>query len=284
MEKTRRVKIVTDSTCYLDPNWLSEHEVLWVPLLVNFDSRNAREGVDVENREFYAYLRTAKSLPTTSQPSAGDFAEVYRKVAEEGTSVISIHISGGISGTVNSAQTGAAALPNADITIVDSRTTGLGLGFMVREAVELAETGASKGEVLERLRYLVENVKTRFVVSDLMYLHKGGRIGGAAAIIGSALQIKPILHFRDGKIDVLQKVRTERRAFETILNLLAEESKDSNPTAFAIVHADAPEKAEEVASMVRSRFAHINPEVREIGPVIGTHTGPGLVGFQYYFG
>ncbi|HHY47432.1 MAG TPA: DegV family protein [Firmicutes bacterium] len=278
-----RFRIVTDSTCYLDPEWLSGHGVAMVPLLVSMGGKVVKEVVDTDNREFYRYLRQAQQLPTTSQPSAGEFMDVYQRLGQEGLPIISVHISGGISGTVNSASQAREMLPDLDIAVVDSKTTGLGLGHMVMELVEMAEAGKSKEEALLRLRQMVERSMSFFIVADLMYLHKGGRIGGAQALIGSALQIKPILHLKDGKIDVLEKVRTERRAIDRIVDRMLETLAGRQPRRIAAVHADAPEKAQALVRSIEGRLPGETVGVFEIGPVIGTHTGPGLLGLQFHF-
>ncbi|NPV53300.1 MAG: DegV family protein [Firmicutes bacterium] len=280
------IRIVTDSTAYLPKGWLEDHGVAVVPLLVNMNSSTYREGFDISNSEFYARLRQAKEPPTTSQPSAGEFLETYKHLIDAGAqTIISIHISGGISGTVNSAQGAAGMLRDADITVIDSRSTGPALGFIVQEAVALVEAGAGKDAIMKRLDYLIDHMRTLFVVTDLMYLHKGGRLSGAQAIIGSILQIKPVLHFTGGRIEVLEKVRTERRALERITDLMQAEGAGGRlPTRLTIAYADNRDKADGVRRSLLERFPGLQVENVEIGPVIATHVGPGLIGFQFYYG
>ena len=283
------IRIVTDSTAALPDDWLKDHKVAVVPLLVNIESGVYKESVEITNREFYARLRKVQELPTTSQPSSGDFLETYKRLVEEGAkTIISIHISGGISGTVNSALTATKMIEDkdADIVVIDSKQTGPALGFIVKESVALAEAGANKEEILKRIEQMIGSMRTLFVVNDLMYLHKGGRLSGAQAIIGSLLQVKPILHFvrEDGRIEVLEQVRTEKRALKRITELMiAEGGGDKLPTNIAIAYADNIDRAEEVARSLEEEFPGIGAQPIEIGPIIGTHVGPGLIGFQFYY-
>ena len=283
------IRIVTDTTAALPDDWLKAHNVALVPLFVNIDSEVYKESIEISNRDFYARLRKAKELPTTSQPSSGDFLTTYKQLLEEGAStIISIHISGGISGTANSAQTAAGMIEDkdADIVVIDSKQTGPALGFIVKEAVACAEAGKSKEETLNRIYQVMDAMRTLFVVNDLMFLHKGGRLSGAQAIIGSLLQVKPILHFvrEDGRIEVLEQVRTEKRALKRITELMiAEGGGDKLPSNIAIPYADNIERAEEVARSLEAEFPGIGAQPIEIGPIIGTHVGPGLIGFQFYY-
>lgn len=285
----RSIRIVTDSTAALPDDWLEAHNVAAVPLLVNIESEVYKEGVEISNRDFYAGLRKAQELPTTSQPSSGDFLTTYKRLLDEGANtIISIHISSGISGTVNSARTAAGMIEDTDtdIVVIDSKQTGPALGFIVKEAVAYAEAGKNKEEIMNRVHEVMDSMRTLFVVNDLMFLHKGGRLSGAKAVIGSLLQIKPILHFvRDeGQIDVLEQVRTEKRALRRITELMiAEGGGDRLPTNIAIAYADNREKAEEVAKSLEEEFPGIGAQPIEIGPIIGTHVGPGLIGFQFYY-
>jgi DegV family protein with EDD domain len=283
------IRIVTDSTAALPDDWLEAHNVAVVPLLVNIESEVYKEGVEISNRDFYARLRKVQELPTTSQPSSGDFLATYKRLLEEGANtIISIHISSGISGTVNSASTAAGMIEDidADIVVIDSKQTGPALGFILKEAVALVEAGENKEEIINRVHQVMDSMRTLFVVNDLMFLHKGGRLSGAKAVIGSLLQVKPILHFvRDeGRIEVLEQVRTEKRALKRITDLMiAEGGGDRLPTNIAIPYADNREKAEEVAKLLEEEFPGIGAQPIEIGPIIGTHVGPGLIGFQFYY-
>jgi DegV family protein with EDD domain len=283
------IGIVTDSTAALPGDWVKAHQVEVVPLLVNIESEVYKDGVEITNRDFYARLKKVKELPTTSQPSAGDFLETYKRLLKEGKkTIISINISSGISGTVNSALTAAEMVEDkeADITVIDSKQTGPALGFMVEEAVKYIELGKNKNEIVDRINEMIGSMQTLFVVNDLMFLHKGGRLSGTKAVIGSLLRVKPILHLRreEGRIEILEQVRTEKRALKRITDLMiAAGGEDRLPTGIAIVHADNPEKAEEVKESLNRQFPGIKARPVEIGPVLGTHVGPGLIGFQFYY-
>ena len=281
--------IVTDSTAALADDWCKKHNVTVVPLLVNIESEVYKDGVEINNRDFYSRLKNIQDLPTTSQPSTGDFLSAYNSLLDEGIkTILSIHISQGISGTVNSARTAAEMLKDkeADIIVIDSKQAGPALGFMVREAVSYLDSGKNKKEIITRVHQIIDSVKTLFIVNDLMFLHKGGRLSGAKAIIGSLLHVKPILHFirGEGKIEVLEQVRTEKRAIKRITELMINDGEGHKfPTKISIVYADNPDKAREVKEALENQFPGIEAEPIEIGPVLGTHVGPGLIGFQYYY-
>ncbi len=280
-----QVGIVTDSTAYLPPERGEELKVEVVPLIVNFGDESFKEGEVYNNKEFYEKLRRASVFPTTSQPSVGDFLEVYKRWAARAESIISIHISGGISGTVRSARTAAQMLPDADITVVDSMMTSIGLYFVVDAAARAALLGLGKDEVLRVTNYVMEHMTLLFFPGTLEYLRRGGRIGGAAALIGTVLQVKPILYFnrqKDGIIDVYEKVRTKERAIKRLLEELDKAFQVNPDLKIGIVHVDAPEEGQVLYDRVRSLYRGLNPELCEVGPVIGAHVGPGTLGICFY--
>lgn len=275
------IRIVTDSTAYLPRATLERYGITVVPLTVSFDGQVYREGVDLKLDEFYRRLREARTLPTTSQPAAGDFVTVYRSLAEGGDAIVSIHISEGLSGTCASARTAASMVPGARVEVIDSRITCMGLGYAVLEAARAVETGADLGEVLRRTRAVVDSSRAYFVVGDLKYLHKGGRIGGAQALVGSMLQVKPILFMNEGKIDLYEKVRTKQRALSRMIDLVAGDVNERLPFDLDIVQADVPGEAAELRTVLERRFPTARITVSDFSPVISTHVGPGSIGLIF---
>lgn len=280
----KKVKIVTDSTCYLPQEILQEYpELAVVPLYVSFGEESFKEGVNLKTEEFFKKLKQSRTLPTSSQPSVGDFLEVYKPLVEEGSSIISIHISSKLSGTVDSAQQ-AARILGGDIEVVDSWLSGMGLGFMVLEALRSARMGATKEEVVSRIMAVRDGITVIFVVDTLEYLHKGGRIGGAQALLGTLLKIKPILFLNEGRIDVLEKVRTQAAARARMLSIL-EEIRRENPRAkmkIAIHETESFEDAKEVSQRLKEELQPEEIYISSLGPVLGTHVGPGLLGFACF--
>jgi len=273
------VKIVTDSSAHLSDELLARYDIRVVPLKLIFGDRVYREGLDITNDEFYPMLRQAKELPTTSQPSSGEFLEVYSELVGQGHEIVSIHISSELSGTVASAQAAKEQLPEARIAVMDSRSVSLGLGMIVLEAARAADEGKSYEEVVALVREMIPRVKVVFVVDTLEYLHKGGRIGGAATLLGTLLNIKPILRLEDGRIEPLSKARTKKKALAKLLDAIGDYIGSGDaPVLMAVAHAQAEEEARWVEEQARSRFNCREVHFVEIGPVIGVHAGPGVVG------
>ncbi|MCD6553509.1 MAG: DegV family protein [Anaerolineae bacterium] len=286
-----RTVVVTDSSAYLPDKMVKQYGLHVVPLYVHFGEQTFRDRVDLTSAAFYEKLRDADSLPTTSQPSVGDFVELYRRLSQEAEGIVSVHISSDISGTVDSALTARQTLiaeattagekPPA-IHVIDSRCTSMGLGLLTTAAARAAAEGQSAEEVARMVEGLIPRVMVVFVVDTLEYLHKGGRIGGAAALVGSVLQVKPVLYFNEGRIDVLEKVRTTRKAKRRLLEIIEERMGTGTTVHAAITHADAPDEAEKLRQQVTERFNCVEMFVCELSPAIATHVGPGTVGLAFY--
>lgn len=281
-----RIAIVTDSTAYLPDDYIQANGITVIPVLVNFGEETRREGVDITTREFYEILPRLKELPTTSQPPIGEFVQVFGKLLETHDSVIGIFLSSALSGTFNSAKS-AAAMVEGDITVIDSRLTSYVMERMVKEAVEMRDAGKSKQEIVDRMEHIVWNSKAYFVVDSLEHLHKGGRVSGMAALVGSLLQVKPVLYVNEAaKLDVLDKVRTRRRALDRIVGMFREDKavKAGLPVRLSVVYANNLDDAKEFADRIRNEFPDVDPDLSELGPVIGTHVGPGILAIVYCFG
>jgi DegV family protein with EDD domain len=275
------VAVVTDTTHYLPAEVVARHEIHLVSLYVNWNDRTDRETDLPDYDAFYDHMRSAAKLPSTSQPSVGDFLAVYEPLLEGGDDVLSIHLSGGISGTVEAARQARGALVERGIgperiEVLDSDIGAAGHGLMAIAARNAVRDGADLAGALDTARRLREQMQIIFAVDTLEYLRRGGRIGGAQAWIGSALKIKPILSI-NREIQPIERVRTAGRAFERMvahLTMLRDEGAD----VFFIQHIQAPEVAVRLAERGRELYGRPPEFVSEIGPVIGAHVGPGLFG------
>jgi DegV family protein with EDD domain len=274
------VAVVTDTTGYLPSQLVEENGIQLVSLYVNWEDGSERESEMPNFDAFYERLRTAEQLPTTSQPSIGDFLEVYEPLIADGHDVVSIHISGGLSGTVDSARQAKERLAERRlgdrVTIVDSESACGGLGLVVLAAARAAAAGADVAEVVERATETRGAFKMWFAVDTLEYLRRGGRIGAASAWIGTALKIKPILTL-ESEIRPVERVRTGARALRRLTDY-AEQRRNDGADLWVVQHIQAPDEAERLVSEAEAIMGHPPLWVSEIGPVIGTHAGPGLLG------
>jgi DegV family protein with EDD domain len=274
------VAIVVDTTHYMPREMVLERGMGEVSLYVNAGDRHERE-IDMPDFDaFYETLRSSAQLPTTSQPSIGDFLTVYEPLVEDGRDIVSIHISGGISGPVESARQAAADLsarkPQRRIEVVDTHSACGMIGLIALAGSAAARAGGDIDAVTARVRQAVDVAKIWFAVDTLEFLRRGGRIGTAQAWLGGALKIKPILTV-DGEITPIERVRTSGRAFERMVDFLRERH-DDGCDAWVVQHIQAPDQAAALVERGRDIFGCEPAFVSEIGPVIGTHVGPGLLG------
>jgi DegV family protein with EDD domain len=275
-----QVAIVTDSTQYLPEDVRAAHDLHVVSLYVTRAGTQERESDITDYGRFYGELRAASDLPSTSQPSIGDFLAVFEPLLADGRDIVCVLISGGISGTVESARQAAAEAlashPGRRIEVVDSGSSCGGLGLIAMAAATAARGGADVDTVVARAFAAKETMKIWFAVDTLEFLRRGGRIGAAQAYLGSALKIKPILTL--GKeIEPIERVRTAGRAVERMKEHLAERF-EAGCDAFAVQHIQDPGRAAELVEAGRAIYGAEPVFVSEIGPVIGTHIGPGLLG------
>jgi DegV family protein with EDD domain len=272
------VAIVSDTCHYLPRELLAEHDIHEVSLYVHWHDQTQRESKIADYDAYYERLRTAPELPTTSQPSIGDFLAVYEPLLAAGSEIVSIHLAGGMSGTVRAAeqareQLGAGA---ERVHVIDSGTACGGEGFVVLAAAGAARAGADARGVAQRAQRARAQLKMWFAIDTLEYLRRGGRIGGAQAWLATALKIKPILTV-ESEITPIERVRTSRRAFERMVDLLRTRKQDG-ADAWMVQHIQAAAQAQELAARGTEIFGCEPWVVSEIGPVIGTHVGPGLLG------
>jgi DegV family protein with EDD domain len=274
------VAIVTDTTHYLPAEMVAAAGLHEVSLYVTEGDTQRREADIADLGAFYESLRTATAVPTTSQPSIGDFLAVYEPLARAGLPIVSVHLAGGISGTVGAAEQAAAELtsrvPGARVEVVDSEVACGALGLVALAAAAEARSGGDSEAVVARARAAREATRLWFAVDTLEYLRRGGRIGAAQAWLGGALKIKPILSL-DGAITPVERVRTSRRAFQRLVDYLEARAEDG-ADGWVVQHIQAADVAARLVERGRELFGRDPLFVSEIGPVIGAHVGPGLVG------
>ncbi len=275
-------RVVADTTCGLPPDIYRRLKLPMIPQVINFGADSYREGVDIDAAGFMARLRAGKELPKTAAPYPGDFIEVFKECVDAGESVVCIHPSADVSGTVRSAEIAKQDFPGADIRIIDTRTIAGPLASIVLAADALAKQGASADEVEALTRSLMPRARIYFLVDTLEYLRRGGRIGGASALVGTVLQIKPILTFREGRIDQFEKERTKKKALARIKELVMAEAAPGAEAHVSVMHADARAEAEELAADLRRSLNAGEVLVMDLVPAIITHAGPGALAFGFF--
>ena len=276
------VKIVTDSTADLPKSLVEEFNIHVVPLKVLFGDEVYREGVDITPKQFFEKLAVSPQLPTTSQPSPGEFQEVYEELTRDGSSVVSIHISSLLSGTYQSAVLAKKELASRDITIIDSKLVSMGLGMAVLAAAKAAKAGQKAEEIVRLVNELIKKIRLYFVVDTMDYLQKGGRIGKASAFLGTMLNIKPVLTLEEGLVVPLEKIRGKNKALDRLVEMAREFSEQHGVMQCALVHANALDDAIKLHEMLIAQIKCCEMMICDIGAVVGTHGGPGLIGIIFY--
>jgi fatty acid kinase fatty acid binding subunit len=278
----RRIAIVTDSTADIPRNLVEQYGISVIPQILIMGDKTWRDGVDIDPPAFYELLRTSPHFPASSQPSVVSFQELFTRLAEKAEGIVAVLISNELSGTLNSARMAASNLPDVPIEIIDSRAVSMQLGFIVLAAARAAAAGGNLSTVVEAARATMGKAGVYFTVDTLEYLHRGGRIGAAAKLFGTALNLKPVLNVRDGVVSPVTKVRTRRKALDTLLQELGEQWAGSTRVHAAVLHVAAPDDAAELAARVEAELRPVEIMSYECGPVIGCHAGPGTVGVAYY--
>ncbi|MGW2819724.1 DegV family protein [Streptomyces sp. NPDC001443] len=274
---SRHVAIVTDSTAYLPPRTTERHGITTVPLTVVIGGQAFEEGTEISTRSLAQALQKRRPV-TTSRPSPEQFAQTYRRIAESGaTDIVSLHLSAELSGTYDAAVVAAREAP-VPVRVVDTGMVAMALGFCALAAARTAESGGTVDEAVTAAEKRAAGTSAYFYVDTLDYLRRGGRIGAAQALLGSALAVKPLLQLEDGRIGPLEKVRTASKAIARIEEIVADRA-GSAPVDIAVHHLDALDRASALADRLRTRLPGLaDLHVSEIGAVIGAHTGPGLLG------
>ncbi|GAA0446662.1 DegV family protein [Lentibacillus halophilus] len=277
-----KIAVLTDSTSYMPEELMDRYNIHTVPLSVTFGDESYREGIDITTETFYRKVKESKNLPTTSQPSIGMVVEKLEALASDYDAVMSIHLSSGISGTYQAVVTAGEMAEGIAVYPYDSELSCMAQGFYVEEAAKLAETSESPERIIQRLDDMKNSMRAYFMVDDLSHLQRGGRLNGAQAIVGSLLQVKPILHFVDKQIVPFEKVRTRKKALNRITGMLEEDAADGDKLRVAFIHAND----EPAAVRLKEQFDAVYPEMDTVvsyfGPVIGTHLGEGAIGACWY--
>ena len=280
------VAIVTDSTAYLPDAAVKEYGIDVVPLSLIWENETFRDGIDILPDEFYGRLSTSKSMPTTSQVTVGAMETTFRGLLDQGKDVLGIFVSSKISGTYESAVAARAGIASAADRIVvhDSLTTIIDMGWQVLSAARRAKAGENLAVCLKAAEEAGLNSGVMFVVDTLEFLRRGGRIGGAQAMLGVALNIKPVLEMKDGKIESVDKVRTKAKALDRMLELVDERIAGRTPIRIATAHANAEAEALSLLEAAKAKFAPVETYCCPLSPVIGAHVGPGTIAMSYMAG
>lgn len=280
-----KIALVTDSTSYIPDELVERYHITVVPQVLIWGAETLRDGVDILPSEFYARLKTATVMPSTSQATVATFMNIFQGLLDQGYEILSILVSEKISGTVNSAVQAKAALPEgAPIEIVDSQFVSMALGFQVLAVARLVEQGASLLEARALAEKAVQHTGVVFTVDTLEFLHRGGRIGTGTRYLGTALQIKPVMEMRDGLIEAIEKVRTRGKSLSRLIDLVETQIAGRTPVRLAALHANAEADAIQVLEEARARFEIEESMLSVVSPVVGTHAGPGTVGLAYMAG
>lgn len=277
--------IVTDSTSYLPKEFIQKHNISITPLVLIWGDEMFQDGVDIQPAEFYSRLKTAKVMPTTSQATPATMHSVFQGLVDQGFDVLGMFISSKLSGTMQSAIQAKEMMGTASekVTLVDSQSTSIALGFQVLAAARAKEAGASFQECVALAEKAHEKTGIYFAVDTLEFLHRGGRIGGAQRFIGSALNLKPILAVKEGKVEGVERIRTKSKAHDRILELVADQVKGKSNVRIAALHANASEDAKSLLDRAANEIKPVETILSELSPVVGTHTGPGTIGLAFSF-
>ena len=272
------IHVITDSASSITPTLARQLGIHLVPMKVIFGEESYFDGVNLDSTEFYGRLNRERVLPTTSQPSAGELLEVFERLTADGSEVLCVLISHLMSGTLSSAEAARDMLPTRSIHIFNSLSVSVGEGLMAMAAAEMAQQGQPLEAILARLERMRSQMRVYFVVDTLEFLQRGGRIGGAAALIGTLLKVKPLLCIENGRIEPLAKVRTKTKAVERMLAGMEEQVGRNCPVWAAVTHTNSPDEAAQLGQEMRARFDCRHVLVGDAGPTVGVHAGPGVVG------
>jgi DegV family protein with EDD domain len=279
-----KVAVVTDSTAYIPPEYVHQYAINVAPQVLIWGEQTFEDGIDILPDEFYARLKTAKTMPSTSQVTPARFLKIFGALLEQDYHVLALLISEKLSGTIASAVQAREAYPGASIEIVDSYTTAMALGYQVLAVARAAGEGASLAECKALAEQARQHTGVVFAVDTLEFLHRGGRIGGGSRFLGTALNIKPILEVVNGRVEAVERVRTRQKSLARLLELVQERIAGRQPVRLATLHAQAPAEAQELLEMGGKRFDAVESIFSEVSPVVGTHTGPGTVGVAFMAG
>lgn len=275
------IAIVSDSTASMPDAVVQEYDIHIAPQVIIWNQETMLDGIDISAAQFYERLTVETSMPTTSQATVASFKEIYEKLVPQGRSIVTIVLNEQLSGTYQSAMQAKEMFPGADIEVISSDSVAMGLGFQVLAAAREAKRGGSKEDVVRVARDAQNQTGLLIVLGTLEFLRRGGRIGGAAHLVGTALNLKPVLEVRDGRIEPIERIRTKKKAIARMLDILEERVQGHRPLRITVHHTGVPEDADSVRSAVVDRFAPDELFTTLIGPVVGVHGGPGAVAIAY---
>ncbi|WP_045518229.1 DegV family protein [Neobacillus niacini] len=275
-----KTAVVTDSTAYIPKEIRDKWNIQMIPLNVIFGNEAYQEEVDITAGQFYQQVKE-KELPTTSQPPIGQFVELFERLSKDYDAVISIHLSSGISGTFAGAVTASTMVDNIKVYPFDSEFSCMPQGLYAIKAAKMAKNGEEADKIMSRLEELKKTARAYFMVDDLSHLQRGGRLSSAQAIIGSLLQVKPLLHFEERVIVPFEKIRTRKKAMKRMVDLLGEDAASGENYQAAIIHANREEEALDWKSELETLYPNVEFTISYFGPVIGTHLGEGAMGLGW---
>lgn len=281
-----KIAIVTDSTAYIPADLVKKYDITVAPQVLIWDDKTYRDGVDIRAEEFFARLKTAKTMATTSQVSVADMQTIFQGLVEQDFEVVGIFISSKLSGTIQSATQAKELMGMAGekVAIVDSNSTAMAMGFQVLSVARAVQEGANLKDCIALAEKAREHTGVFFAVDTLEFLHRGGRIGGAQRFLGTLLNMKPILAVQDGRVEGLERIRTKTKAHERLLELVVENTKGKSPIRLATLHANAAEDAKSLLVKAEKELNPIESIFSEVSPVVANHAGPGTIGLAYMAG
>jgi DegV family protein with EDD domain len=276
------VKIITDTTACLPDEIIQKYQIPVVPQVINFGTESFYEGREIDMDTFLRRLRSSTELPKTAAPPPELFVELFEQFIPAGEPILCIHPSAEVSGTVRSATVAARDFPEADIRIIDTRTVASTLGVMVEKAAQWAVEGKTADQIVQSLEQMAGTSRIFFLVDTLDYLAKGGRIGGASKLIGTLLQIKPILVFQNGIVDQYERERTQKRALQRVIQLVVDQIDTSGAGYPTVLHADAYAEAQQLSQSLAQILVEDDIPIYDMPPAIVTHAGPGVLGVGFF--
>ncbi|YCA43490.1 DegV family protein [Bacillus sp. JZ8] len=277
-----KTAIIVDSTAYIPKSLREEKNIYSIPLSIIFDDKQYREEENITAEEFYEKVKQEKILPTTSQPPIGEIVELLKEIAVNYDEAVFITLSSGISGTYQTVQSAGRMVEGLTVYPYDSEISCMVEGFYALEGADMAARDKSAAEIVKRFDEMKPFIRAYFIVDDLSHLQRGGRLSAAQALIGSVLQVKPILHFEDTKIVPFEKIRTRKKALKRVLELFHEDAFQGVPIEATVIHANRPQEAEELCKEIENKYPNVNVNISYFGPVIGTHLGEGALGLGWY--
>jgi DegV family protein with EDD domain len=276
------IKIIADTTCGLPIDQLTSLDIDVIPQIIIFKDQQFRDDTELDTPTFLSKLTAAKELPKTAAPPPALYEPLFRKYAEEGYTIIIPTPSSEVSGTFRSAEVAAENVPEADVRIIDTRTIAGGLGVLIKKAKEWVDAGNPADDIIEKLKLLAEREVVYFLVDTLEYLHKGGRIGNAAFLVGSMLQMKPILSIEDGKVSAIEKQRTSKKAINRLKQLVLTQCPKGESSYITVSHCGGQARAEKIAQELGDSLDITNIPVYEVPPAIVVHGGPGIISVSFF--